>query len=189
MKISVFRMIPMLFLLLLCIEGAAQQPSQEMQDLTKALAGEWTLSVKFEPSSSMPNGSEGTGTESWRVGTGGFTLLQEEHLKFGKQDVFLTGVVWWDPPTKSFHGMECQNVLPYVCDVKGSLSDIIMNWDGKEFVIDEKEVHGGKRSAWHEVWSGITSTSFTQTGDSTPEGGSAKRLFTIQATKTAGQRP
>jgi hypothetical protein len=115
--------------------------------------------------------------------------LEEEHLRFGKQDVFMTGVMWWDPQTKSFHGMECQNVLPYVCDVKGSLNDITMNWDGKQFVIDEKEVHSGKKSMWHEVWSEITPTSFMQTGDSTPEGGKAQRLFTIQATRaTAGNQ-
>ena len=189
MKSVVLRMILTFFLLPFCIKGAAQQPSQEMQDLTKALSGDWTLSVKFEPTPSMPNGSVSTGTESWRPGLGGFTLLEEEHLKLGTQDILLMGVVWWDPQTKSFHGMECQNVLPYVCDVKGSLNDITLNWDGKQFVIDEKEVHGGKKSVWHEVWSGITPTSFTQTGDSTPEGGSAKRLFTIQATKTASERP
>jgi len=164
----------------------AQEPSQEMKDLTKALSGEWILNVKVGPTSSSPNGSESTGTESWRSGSGGFTLLEEEHLRFGKQDMFMTAVVWWDPQTKSFHGMECQNVLPYVCDAKGSLNDITMNWDGKEFVIDEKEVHGGKKSMWHESWSSITSSSFKQTGDSTAEGGSTKRLFTIEATRAAG---
>jgi len=163
----------------------AQEPSQEMKDLTRALSGDWTLNVKFGPTASSPNGSKSTGTESWRVGSGGFTLLEEEHLRFGKQDVFMTAVVWWDPQTKSFHGMECQNVLPYVCDVKGSLNDITMNWDGKEFVIDEKEVHEGKKSAWHEAWSNITSTSFMQTGDSTAEGGTTKRLFTIDGTRVA----
>jgi hypothetical protein len=165
--------------------GKAQEPSQEMKDLTKALSGDWTLNVKIGPTTSSPNGSESTGTESWRAGAGGFTLLEEEHLRFGKQDVFMTAVVWWDPQTKSFHGMECQNVLPYVCDVKGSLSDITMKWDGKQFVIDENEVHGGKKSMWHEAWSDFRQTSFTQTGDSTEEGGSTKRLFTIHATRAA----
>lgn len=177
-------------LMLLCgVSGNAQEPSPEMKALTRALSGNWTLNVKFGPTASSSNGSESTGTESWRSGSGGFTLLEEEHLRFGKQDVFMTGVMWWDPQTKSFHGMECQNVLPYVCDVKGSLNDITMNWDGKQFVIDEKEVHSGKKSMWHEVWSEITPTSFMQTGDSTPEGGKAQRLFTIQATRaTAGNQ-
>ena len=29
--------------------------------------------------------------------------------------------------------------LPYTCDVKGAQNDITMNWDGKQFVIDEIE--------------------------------------------------
>lgn len=165
----------------------AQEPSQQMKELTKALSGEWTLNVKLGPTVS-PNGSESTGSESWHAASGGFTLLEEEHVRFGKQDVLMTAIVWWDPQTKSFHGMECQNVLPYVCDVKGSLNDITMNWDGKQLVIDENEVHGGKKSKWHEVWSDITATSFTQTGDSTPEGGKTERLFTIQATRAEKTR-
>lgn len=178
------RTIIMFSLVLLCrVFGNAQEPSQEMRDLTRALSGNWTLNVKLGPTASSPNGSESTGTESWRASSGGFTLLEEEHLRFGKQDIFMTAVVWWDPQTKSFHGMECQNVLPYVCDVKGSLNDISMSWDGKQFVIDEKEVHGGKKSMWHEVWSDVSATSFTQTGDSTAEGGKTERLFTIHGTR------
>ena len=176
------------FMLLSWNVASSQQPAQEIQDLTKALSGEWSLSVKMGPTASLPNGSMSTGTETWRAGPGGFTLLEEEHLQFGKEDVFLMGVVWWDSQTKSFHGMECQNALPYVCDVKGSLNDITISWDGKEFVIDEKEVHGGKKSMWHEVWSGITPTSFTQTGDSTPEGRPMQRLFTIHATRATTTR-
>ena len=28
-------------------------------------------------------------------------------------EIFLLGVVWWNTATKRFHGMECQNRLPY----------------------------------------------------------------------------
>ena len=34
--------------------SAAPQPSTEIQSLTKALEGDWTLSVKFEPNASAP---------------------------------------------------------------------------------------------------------------------------------------
>jgi len=62
--------------------------------------------------------------------------------------------------------MEGQNLLPYSCDVKGALNDITLNWDGKEFVIDEIETsNAGKKSMWHEVWSDITPNSFTQIGE------------------------
>jgi hypothetical protein len=162
---------------------SAPQPSAEIQSLTKALSGEWALNVKFEPAAEMPNGLINTGEESWRPGPGGVTLLEEEHLRMPQGDLFLLGIVWWNAPAKSNQGMECQNLLPYTCDVKGSLTDITMSWDGKQFIIDELETHNGKKTIWHEVWSDITPTSFTQTGESSQPGGPRKRLFTIHATR------
>jgi hypothetical protein len=164
----------------------APHPSTEIESLTKALTGEWSLSVKFEPSSSAPNGLTNTGEETWRPGPGGFTLLEEEHLRMPESQVFLLGIVWWNTATKNFHGMECQNLLPYTCDVKGAQNDITMKWDGKQFVIDEVETSkSGKKSIWHEVWSDITPTSFVQTGEYGDPGAPMKRLFTIHATKVA----
>ncbi len=165
---------------------SAPKPSAEIVSLTKALEGKWALSVKFEPNSSAPNGLVNTGEETWRPGPGGFTLLEEEHLRTAEGDVFLLGIIWWNTTTKSFHGMECQNLLPYTCDVKGAQNDITMNWDGKQFVIDEIETSkAGKKSMWHEVWSDITPNSFTQTGEYGDIGGPRKRLFTIHATRVA----
>lgn len=183
--------IPNLTMFLLLFFGfnavAAQQtsqPSQELQSLIKALSGEWSLNVRFEASTAMPKGIVNSGTETWRPGPGGFTLLEEEHLQMPKGDVFLLGVVWWNAQTTRMNGMECQNLLAYTCDVKGSLNDITMSWDGKQFAISEWETHNGKKTQWHEVWSDITATSFTQTGDSIEPDGSQKRLFTIHATKS-----
>jgi len=167
---------------------AAPQPSSELQSLTKALSGEWSLNVKFEPDATMPNGLANTGEETWRPGPGGFTLLEEEHLRMPEGDVFLLGIVWWNTSTKSLHGMECQNLLPYTCDVKGAQNDITMNWDGKQFAIDEMETSSGKKSTWHEVWSEITPNSFTQTGEYGDPGGPRKRLFTIHATRVASNQ-
>ncbi len=168
---------------------SAPKPSAEIAGLTKALEGEWSLSVKFEPGSSAPNGLVNSGEETWRPGPGGFTLLEEEHLRMPEGDLFLLGIVWWNTATKSLQGMECQNLLPYTCDVKGAQNDITMNWDGKQFVIDEMETsNSGKKSLWHEVWSDITSSSFTQIGEYGEPGGPRKRLFTIHATKIANSQ-
>ena len=80
--------------------------------------------------------------------------------------------------------MECNNQLPYTCDVKGALNDITMKWDGKQFTIDELETSpDGKKTMWHEVWSDITPTSYTQTGDVQVPGGATTRFFTTKATR------
>ena len=163
---------------------SSPKPSAEIAGLTKALEGKWSLSVNFEPSSSAPGGLVNPGEETWRPGPGGFTLLEEEHLHMPEGDLFLLGVLWWNTATKSLHGMECQNLLPYTCDVKGAQNDITMNWDGKQFVIDEVETSkSGKKSMWHEVWSDITPNSFTQIGEYGDAGGPRKRLFTIHAAR------
>ena len=165
---------------------SASNPSAELVGLTKALEGKWSLNVKFEPDATMANGLTNTGEETWRPGPGGFTLLEEEHLRMPQGDLFLLGALWWNTADKAFHGMECQNLLPYTCDVKGAQHDITMNWDGKQFVIDEVETSpAGKKSIWHEVWSDITADSFMQTGEYGDPGAPRRRLFTIQATRLA----
>ena len=168
-------------------KSGALQSSPEIQSLIKALSGKWSVSVKFEPNAAMPGGADGEGEETWRAGPGGFTFLDEEHLPTPGGEIFLLGILWWDAKTKSFHGMECNNQLPYTCDLKGALNDITMKWDGKELTIDELETSpDGKKTMWHEVWSDITPTSFTQTGDMGAPGGPFNRFSTIHGTRVAG---
>lgn len=118
-------------------------------------------------------------------GPGGYTLLEEERLPFPKGNGYLLGIIWWDETARSIHGMECNNQLPYTCDLKGALNDITISWDGKQFVINEEETHGNKKWLWHEVWSDISETSFTQTGDEQETDGHSKRVMTIHGTKSS----
>jgi hypothetical protein len=157
-----------------------QPPASDIRSLTEALSGRWSLNVKWEPDAENPNGLVNTGEGTWRSGPGGYTLIEEEQIRFPKKtaNAYLLGIIWWDQTTKSLHGMECQNMLPFTCDLKGALNDITMTWDGNQFVIDEIE---NKTLLWHEVWSDIKPNSFTQTGEYGPRGGSLKRLFTMQA--------
>ena len=77
------------------------QPSPEIESLAKAVTGKWLLSVKSEPSASVPNDLANSGEETWRRGPGGFTLLEEEHLHMTEGELFLLGVVWWNIETNS----------------------------------------------------------------------------------------
>ncbi len=81
---------------------SAPHLSAEIESLTKALTGAWSLSVKFEPSASAPNGVANTGEETWRPGPGGFTLLEEEHLRTPEDDLSLFGIVWWEYREQKF---------------------------------------------------------------------------------------
>lgn len=167
--------------------SSAPSSQADMQSLIKALSGKWSLEVKFEPDKSAANAAAKHGEEVWRAGPGNLTFMQEEHLPIAGEDLVLFGIIWQDSKTKDFHGMECNNHNPHVCDVKGSLTDISIQWDGKAFVINEQEPSpSGGRRLWRESILDITATSFTQTGDACNLDGSAcKRLLTIHATRTA----
>lgn len=155
----------------------------QLQSLIKALSGDWLLSVRFEPTAGMPNGVTGTGEESWHAGPGGFTIIEEERIPTPSGQAYLLGVIWWDNRSKTLQGMECNNHLPFICDLKGALTDITITWDEKTLALDEIETHDGKKTIWHEAWSKITPTSFTQTGDVTQPDGSTTHFMTIQGTK------
>src|ERR1044071_3477017 len=118
--------------------SSAPSSQADMQSLIKALSGKWSLEVKFEPDKSAANAAAKHGEEVWRAGPGNLTFMQEEHLPIGGEDLVLFGIIWQDSKTKDFHGMECNNHNPHVCDVKGSLTDISIQWDGKAFVINEQ---------------------------------------------------
>lgn len=169
---------------------ATSQSSGDMQSLIKALSGKWSLEVKFESDNSAPNTATQHGEEVWRATPGDLTFLQEEHMPIPGRELFLLGVIWWDSKTKDFHGMECNSHNPHVCDVKGSLTDISIQWDGKAFVINETEPSpSGGRRLWRESILDITPGSFTQTGDACNlDGSGCKRLFTIHATRIAPAR-
>jgi hypothetical protein len=167
--------------------ATSSQATADMQSLIKALSGKWSLEVKFESDKSSPKPTTTHGEEVWRATPGNLTFLQEEHLPIPGGELVLLGIIWRDSKTKDFHGMECNNRNPHVCDVKGSLTDISIQWDGKAFVINEQEPSpSGGRRLWRESILDITPSAFTQTGDACNLDGSAcKRLLTIHATRTA----
>jgi hypothetical protein len=158
------------------------QPSPEVLSLTKAIEGRWTTFYKFAPSDTMPNGGEGDGEEVWRAGPGGFTLMEEERIHVEDRDEFIFALHWWDKSTKSLRGMLCNNSGPAACNVD-SYFNSSLKWDGKQLTIDMQFPQNGKKMLWHEVWSDITATSFTQTGDIGEVGGPLKRAVTIHGTK------
>lgn len=160
------------------------QPAPEILDLTKALGGKWTTLYKFEPSEMMPNGGVGEGEEVWTAGPGGFTLIEEERIHVADRDEFILALHWWDKGTNSLRGMLCNNSGPATCNVD-SYFNSSLRWNGKQLTIDMQFPQNGKKMLWHEVWSGITPTSFIQTGDIGEVDGTLKRAVTIHATKIA----
>jgi acetyl esterase/lipase len=165
--------------------GAAPHPAppRPLESLATARVGRWHLDVRFEPTGSGGKVVEGPGDESWSLGPGAITLVEQEQIPSPFGEMFLTGVIWWDGSRNRLGGMECNNNLPTTCDLRGALDDVAFAWDGRKFQIDEVEIHNGRRTIWHEYWSDITPDSFTQTGDVTQPDGTTTRFMIIHGTR------
>jgi hypothetical protein len=157
--------------------------SASLKSLIQALSGNWQLKVHIAATGSTGKAIDGVGEESWSAGPGNLTLIEQEHSPMPGGYADLLGIIWWDGRSNHFGGMECNSQLPYTCDVKGSLNDITISWDGKKFQIDEIETHGDKHYVWHESWSNITANSFEQNGYVTLADGSNQHFMTVHATR------
>jgi hypothetical protein len=158
------------------------QPAPEMQSLEKALAGRWSITEEFEPDEWTPNGGTGYAEELWRRGPGGFTFMEEIHDEGTAGKSFGLALSWWDH-SKGIQGIWCDGANPKGCDLQSATSGFGPKWDGKQLVVDMEFPRNGKKLAWHEVFSDITSTSFVQTADIGEKGGALKRWVTIHATR------
>ena len=108
--------------------------------------------------------------------------MEEEHVLGPSGEMFLIALQWWDNTTKSLRGMLCNNSGPAACDFN-TYANSSLNWDGKQLAIDLGFPQNCKQMTWHEVWSGITAASFTQTAEMGEVGGPLKRAVTIRGTK------
>src|SRR6476646_6327760 len=97
-------------------ETGAPRPSPEIQSLTKALAGNWSIAEKYEPDEWTPKGGVGRGQEVWRPGPGGLTLIEEYHSKNPVGESFGLAVTWWDV-NKGLQLMWCADGDPSGCDL------------------------------------------------------------------------
>jgi hypothetical protein len=164
--------------------STTQQPSPEMQNLTKMIVGRWATEISYGPSAAPLPGTVSHGEQVWRSGPGGFTLLEEERISTASGERFLLAVHWWDKEAKGFKGLLCNNSGPGACDIDTYFNSSLA-WDGKTLRIDLDFPQGDKKMRWHEVFSDFTPNSFTQTGDMGEVGGPLKRVLIIHATRIA----
>ena len=162
-------------------ETGAPRPSFEIQSLTKALVGNWSIAEKYEPDKWTPKGGLGSGQEVWRPGPGGLTLIEEYHSKNPVGESFGLAVTWWDTH-KGMQVMWCADGDPSGCDLI-SARDGMIKWDTKNFVLVNEFDRDGKTFVLREVFSEITPNSFLQTLDLGEKGRPLKRWLTIRAMK------
>ena len=161
---------------------STSEPEPEMQRLVNALGGQWSIHQAFEPSPDKPGGDTGEGTETWRPGPGGRSIIEDIHTRrsAGQASSGL-GLIWWDAQAHGYRVIWCGSANPRGCVIMSQPA----RWENDQFSIRDEYQRDGKRVFYREVFSNLTSDSFTQT---IYQGGSAnalKRVLTIHATRTS----
>jgi hypothetical protein len=140
----------------------------------------WSISERFEPSESSPGGGVGQGTEVYRSGPGGLSLIEEFHSKEAGEENSGLGVAWWDEKAQGYRAVWCDSTNPGGCVVMSHVA----HWEGDQFVLTDESERMGKRFFFKEVFSDITPTSFTQTLYHGESGVELKAFMTIRATRS-----
>jgi hypothetical protein len=156
------------------------KPSAEMKEL-RQMIGTWTSDEKFDQSPFMPAGGTGTGTNSVRLGPGGFTVLMEQRSK-GAMGAFAGhGVLTWDTNEKAYKFVWADSMGPGVVIETG-------HKDGENLVFTGETVMMGKKISTKDVWSDRSPTSYTLTSFMN-DGSGEKQMMTIKFTKQESAAP
>jgi len=160
--------------------GTTRQPSPEMQRLFNTFLGTWRITEKIEPSEAMPNGGAAEGTEVYRAGPGGVSIIEEIHLKESTGEISGLGIGWWDEKAHGYKALWCDSQNPNGCILMAHLA----KWEGDQFILRDEFEKNGKKFNFKEVFSEITPASFTQTLYQGEAGKELRKLATIHATKS-----
>jgi hypothetical protein len=168
------------------VEGSFAQNPEKLKmpgpDVQNLMLGSWSTQVKYEPTAEMPNGGMGSGTEIWRPGPGGLSVIEEYREKNEKGEVEGLGVAWWDAKAQGQRFVWCENSNHGGCYV----SKEVGKWNGTSLEWKEEQEHDGKRRMYSEIFRDITPTSFTQVLGEGEPGEAPKTTVTIRATKLPG---
>lgn len=157
-------------------------PGPPVQNL---LLGTWSITTNYPPKPNESQGSVGKGTEVWRPGPGGRSIIEEYHEKNSNGEVEGLGVVWWDLQAKGQRFVWCENDLPSGCYVSSSVA----KWEGESLVWKEEQMSGGTKNAYSEVFREITPDSFVQELQEGTDLQSLHRTAIISATRITGLQP
>ena len=141
---------------------AAQEPEQKLTmpgpHVQNFMLGTWSIKVRYPPTPLTPKGDAGEGTEIWRPGPGGRSVIEEYREKNSKGEVEGLGVAWWDKDAQGQRFVWCESSNPDGCYV----SKAVAKWDGGDLVWKEEQETDGVKRAYAEAFRQIKSDSFLQ---------------------------
>jgi ketosteroid isomerase-like protein len=148
-------------------------PNIDMQQLSRILGGRWSGSLATEPGSR----ESGRADETWRLSSGGLTLVEENRLSTPKGDSFDYAAVWWNRKAQKYQGIWCADINDEGCN--GFDAQI----DSDRMTMTGEWEQAGHRRTWREVFSHPDKKSLLQTLEVGEPRGQLKLVSAIKATK------
>ena len=156
-------------------ESKLTMPGRELQNL---MLGAWTINVKYPPSSRNPIGQNAMGTEIWRPGPGGRSVIEEYLEKNSNGEIEGLAVAWWDKQAQGQRFVWCENSNPDGCYV----SREVAKWNGERLEWKEEQ----DKRVYSEIFKDITADSFTQVLQEGEPGQPLQNTATISALRKSG---
>jgi len=136
------------------LQQTLTMPGPDVQNL---MLGAWAINVAY-PRTSGTRAEIGKGTEIWRPGPGGRSVIEEYREKNAHGDVEGIAIAWWDKKAEGQRFVWCDNSIPDGCYV----SKEVAKWDGNDLTWREEQALGGTNRVYSETFKDITHDSFTQ---------------------------
>jgi ketosteroid isomerase-like protein len=145
------------------------------------MLGTWSTSITYAPSADIPKGATVEGSEVWRPGPGGFSVIEESHEQNPKGPIDGLGVAWWDAQDQGQRFLWCESTDANGCYV----SKEVAKWNNGSLVWSEEQENSGKKRIYSETFTDITANSFTQLLQEGEPGQPLKTTVTIRAKRVA----
>ena len=152
--------------------------SQEVQQLTAVLAGEWKTTEQFGP---KERGAAGAGTFSIRKGPGGNSLILDYSSQSKMGPYSSSRIIYWDRKESHYRAFYCDSLQPIGCGESGTGT-----WQGKDLVFESTSPGPNGPIQMKQRFSGISATGFTFSIDIINQG-EPQRTLTIQALRSTAK--
>ena len=153
-----------------------RMPGPPLQDL---MLGTWSIEVTHEPGPGFPQRRVTHGQEIWRVGPAAQSLIEEYDEYDPAGPIHEFGIARWDATANGQKVLWCGDYQPSGC----ALVPEVARWQGNSLVHTAEFTESGKRVVRQEIFTDITTTSFSQVLKEGPSLAELKTTTTIHATK------
>jgi len=154
-------------------QQALTMPGPDVQNL---MLGTWEINVAY-PLGSGTRADTGKGTEIWRPGPGGRSVIEEYREKNAHGEVEGVAIAWWDKKAQGQRFVWCDNSIPDGCYVLKEVA----KWDGNDLMWREEQALDGTNRVYSETFKDITVDSFTQVLQEGDPGQPLQNTATISA--------